>query len=46
MVGMSSNLHPFSFIFILEKRKNHKGARSGGYGGWDTTGMFFWAKNS
>jgi hypothetical protein len=25
MVGMSSNLCPFSFIFILGKRKNHKG---------------------
>jgi hypothetical protein len=25
MVGMSSNLCPFSFKFILGKRKNHKG---------------------
>jgi hypothetical protein len=38
---MLSNLRPFSFVFILGKRKNHKGARSREYGGWDTTGIFF-----
>jgi hypothetical protein len=44
MVGMSSNLQPLSFIFILGKRKKSQGARSGEYGGWDTTGVFFGPK--
>jgi hypothetical protein len=41
MVGMSSNLRPFSFIFILGKIGKPQGARLGEYGGWDTTGLFF-----
>jgi hypothetical protein len=45
MVGMSSELRPFSFKFILGKRKKSQGAGSGEYGGWDTTVIFFGAKS-
>jgi hypothetical protein len=42
MVGLSS-LRPFSFNFILGKKKS-QGTRSGEYGGWDNTGIFFGLK--
>jgi hypothetical protein len=45
MVGMSSNLCPFNFIFILGKRKNHKGQDEVSMEGGNTTGILFCAKN-
>jgi hypothetical protein len=44
MVGMSSNLRPFTFIFILEKRGKSQGARLDEYGWWDTAGLFLGQK--
>jgi hypothetical protein len=41
LVGMSSNLRPFSFKFISGKRKNHKGQDQVCM---DNTGMFFGPK--
>jgi hypothetical protein len=45
MVGMSPNLHPFSLIFILGKRKNHKGQDQMSMEGWRPQKYFFGPKS-
>src|SRR5215469_8080259 len=42
---MVSNWRPFSFNFILGNRKKSQGAKSGEYGGWGITAIWFFARN-
>jgi hypothetical protein len=40
-----SNRRHFSFNFILGKRKKSQGVRSGEYGGWGMTAIYYFARN-
>jgi hypothetical protein len=40
-----SNRRPFSFNFNLGNRKKSQGAKSGEYGGWGMTAVFYFARN-